>query len=57
MPTRAFEITLAGGVEPELLLLPLRELPLRERPLLVLVLVLVLVLADRATLNPSSPSA
>ena len=52
MLTRAFEITLAGGVEPELLLLPL----LRER-LPLLVLVFVLVVADRATLNPSSPSA
>ena len=53
---RAFEeIMLAGGVELLLLLLPLRE------PLLlvvvVVVLVLALVLADRATLNPSSPSA
>ena len=45
---RALEITLAGSVE--LLLLPLRE------PLL-LVFVFVLVLADRATLNSSSPSA
>jgi hypothetical protein len=45
---RPFEITLAGGVG--LLLL-------REPPLLVLVLVLVLVVCERATLNPSSPSA